>query len=313
MQGEAADRALEAAAASGLTSETVGETAAPAETARPQDAQQPAPQAPADKPQSTQRGGDDGPVERSIYDDLLHRYHSDRGRMADLRAKIAALEAEIKQLKASGKPVDAPAEPGKPHLQHVTAEERQDFGEHVLDVQARVARGEAEAVLARIKREAEEEEVRKTAQAEYGRRLQAFWGEVEKALPGAAATDEQDPRWWKFCEEGVEPISGRSYMELAQSAIERGDVQALVRIFEEFWRSVDGMSITGKVAGRLKPKTARTVDGKPDAKRMVPESEVKQFYTDVSKGKFVNRPEDARRMEQEYEAAVLEGRIILGA
>jgi hypothetical protein len=260
--------------------------------------------------------GDDR-VDRDVYDALLLQYKSENGRVKTLHAKVVVLEKEIEGLKANLKPgagEDASAgSDAKPHLKLLTAEERNDFGDHVLDVNARVAQGVVDNALAKIKADAAREAQRTTEEETTKAAADVFWTAVEAEFPGAMKIDAEDPRWWQFMSEAVEPVSGQLYGELAQNAARRGNVSSLVRILEAFVESVGGRMISGAVSGKLKPRMSRSAPVTPTEGRVVPESEIRAFYTDVSKGKYVQDPAAARAKEAEYEKAAQEGRIALGA
>ena len=314
-QAEAADRALDAASKANVSDVAPANPEAPVVTSPASDhAAVQTPNQPASAEPVAE--GDDR-VDRQVYLDILHRYKTAQGMFGNLKAKISALEQEIADLKANrtqgaGQGASAGSD-AKPHLKLLTEEERNDFGDHVLDVNARVAQGVVDNALAKIKADAAREAQRTTEEETTKAAADVFWTAVEAEFPGAMKIDAEDPRWWQFMSEAVEPVSGQLYGELAQNAARRGNVSSLVRILEAFVESVGGRMISGAVSGKLKPRMSRSAPVTPTEGRVVPESEIRAFYTDVSKGKYVQDPAAARAKEAEYEKAAQEGRIALGA
>lgn len=233
----------------------------------------------------------------------------------ELRTKVAFLEG-----RASTAP-SKPAEPAGPsYLRHLKPEEVENIGKDVVDVQSRIARGEAEAVVEGLGADIEERrratEARLAAleqerQESMGRDL---WAKVEQHFPGATQIND-DPRWADFLDSN-DPFSGRVRREFGEVAVRQGDIGRIVGLMKEFKASLGEPVVPPtvkpdvvKAASSAAPGTARSV-GSP--KPMIRESQIKKFYDDWTRGKFRGKDDEARKIEASITAAVEDGRVIPG-
>jgi len=239
----------------------------------------------------------------------------------DLKTQLAAMETKVAQ--------KAKEDLGPAHLRHVRPEEVETLGKDVVDVQSRIARGEAEAAVqsGEVGAMARHEELKKRLeQLEQGRQETAanvFWGKVEKLVPGAANINSSDPRWGEFLNT-ADPLSGRMRREIGEVAISLEDVRRVVDLLNDFKEAVGekvNPPVSGSpapVAGSVRPEVVRAgatpATRSPAAgnKAVIKESHIKKFYDDWARGKFGGREAEAQKIADAIEAAVDEGRVIRG-
>jgi len=239
----------------------------------------------------------------------------------DLKAQLAAMEARVTQ--------KAKDDLGPAHLRHVKPEEVETLGKDVVDVQSRIARGEAEAAVQSSETEAvarHEELKKRLEQLEQGRQETAanvFWGKVEKLVPGAGAINASDPRWGEFLNT-ADPLSGRMRREIGEVAISFEDVRRVVDLLNDFKEAVGEKTVSPApvtvspvpAAGSVRPDVVRAgsspAAAPAAAKAVIKESHIKKFYDDWARGKFNGRDAEAQKIADAIEAAVDEGRVIRG-
>jgi hypothetical protein len=241
----------------------------------------------------------------------------------DLKAQLTAMEAKVAQ--------KAKEDQGPAHLRHVKPEEVETLGKDVVDVQSRIARGEAEAVVQNSESEAAvrfEDLKKRLEHIEQGRQetdATAYWAKVEALVPGASAINTSDSRWGDFLNT-VDPLSGRMRREIGEVAISIGDVRRVADLMNDFKEAVGERTVVPAAAvtpppaaSGVRPEVVRAgpasqVPGRvaPAAKTVIRESHIQKFYDDWARGKFNGREAEAQKIADAIEAAVDEGRVVRG-
>jgi len=258
-------------------------------------------------------------------EDYLQKYRTIQGKY---NAEVPRLQAQVYELRqtidelgrrrpqVSEKPPEPVVEGKKRYLKK---EEVDEYGDSLLDLQSRMARGVAEEVA-----DSKVAELRKEVsrlQSVLSRTSgESFWDKVERQVPDARAINESDVNWHEFLGTS-DPVTGRRYRDLGLEAIQSGDSSRLVAIFNIY------AATTGPVEGvtpveeppratpPVKPNGVRTVSQAPkpvSAKGTIRDSEVTKFYNDVTRGGYKGREKEQAERELEIETAANEGRIVPG-
>lgn len=244
-------------------------------------------------------------AEEQRYNTLRGKYNSEVPR---LQQQLTAYQTQPPKPVA---PVEPEAPKGPAHSRYLKEDEVSEYGEEMLDMQARMAKGVAESAVAAavsplMKRVEylESQSVQTTTET--------FWDKVEAQVPGARDLDASDPLWHEFLAQ-EDPMSGLLYGELGNNAIVSGDVARLVSILHAYTKStgivIEGEetpSPTPKKSPPVKPrKTAGKAPGaRTVAKPTITPQDVEKFYQDVARGKYDGRQKERDAREREIEVAV---------
>lgn len=318
------DQDAEADAALRGEEQPVAEETTPEESPSPEPEPQATPEPEAEPAPSVE---DEGWMNR--YKTLSGKYNAEVPRLhAEVRQLRETLE-ELKSLRDSQPHVvereEAPVNTKPGYTRHLKESELQEYGESLLDMQSRMARGVAEEVADAYRKEIAE--LRDQIGALSGKVEQAqgetFWDRLERVVPGAIEINKADPLWHAFLGE-VDPITGETYRAIGTRAVRAGAVQRMANLFGIFQRSyassgtgVDDTAATPKetvAAPVAKPVGSRSVSQAPveKAPRVFKESEVATFYADLNRGRYAGREKLAAEREAEIEQAASEGRVIAG-
>ena len=318
-QGEEADRQLDEFVKARSSQEPAVETEGSGTTEVPAPA---APAEPVNEPAPPERPVEGAQVEGELslqarYDALKKAYGLEKQRNETLQGKYNAevprLTKAIRELQTEFKTMqDAqPRQPEKPpHMRHVKEEELTGADMETVDLNARMARGEAEAVGDRIRAEVKAELGPVIQELEQSR-LQLMWDQVERAHPGAAEMDRTDPNWIKFLAD-TDELTGETYEQIGMRALEAHDARRIVKLIDTYKATV--ASIDGRVERQTKPATIRgdASHVRGPQKRVYKESELKKLTSEITKGIWRGREKEAQKLQDEMETAAMEGRFILG-
>ena len=246
------------------------------------------------------------------YDHEKHRNDSLEGR---IESQLRARNAEVKEMKEmiaamqAGMP-KAPVVP--PHLRHVKAGELDGVDEGILDFQARVAKGEAEAVMeaAIAKLDARFKAIEASAPAPQVESVHtqpdanAIWARVESVHPGARQMDaDKSPEWLAF----LGSDGGAKFNE-GKAALQFGNSAALIGLVSEF----KARSAAGQVPQpRIAPRTASVPQaaGSPAPVKMMSADTFLQMQSQVTKNPSLTRDREFMKKWNEYEEAAEQGRL----
>ena len=247
------------------------------------------------------------------------RYNSLNGKyLAEVPAlhnQLAQLTGRLEAMEILRFTPDTSAEPPvsdeERALQHLTEDERTDYGPEVLDVHRRLAQGVAEDIVRQSVADIEN----RLAVLEYEKLSQsgdAFWGRVEAQYPGAKALNDSDPRWRTFLN-ASDPLSGVPRRTIGNSALTTGDVTRIVSLLTEFRPLTSTPAKKTPLPPTAKPRgRGKTVVTQATTKPNITESAMNKFYADVARGRYRGREAEVAQREREIEDAVAEGRIVPG-
>jgi len=258
------------------------------------------------------------------YKTLEGKYNAEVPRMTRdldfLRGRVEAM-VQGSQAPAAEEPGSGNAEPG--FKRYLKKEELDEYDADILDFQSRVARGEAEAVNAELRKELQEIKALVT-QSSQTSAVDSLWGKIEAHFPGAQQINKSDPLWGEFLN-GVEPMSGKTFREIGAAAFSMGDVARMVDLFTSYAGEPGGGATEealpaeigeGEDTGRPPVKPSRSKGGrsvrKSKAAPVIKQSDIPKFFTEVTQGKYRGREKEMKAREAAIERAVMENRVVPG-
>lgn len=253
---------------------------------------------------------------------LLKELELERQRTASLKGRIDSqlssanaknkeLQAQLDELSGKFKELEvANTEPG--YKSKLTEQEIEEVGEEVLELQTRVIKGTLEEELSKgslneiinnlVQKKVNE---RVTQDRETSRFATEFWGKVESIYPNARSINESDQQWFLFLER-FDPISGKKYRDIGTEAIQSGDVATLVDLLR-LYKPIDQ---TVQTISAMPERSGNTIIKEPEGPPAFKKSVVKQFYNDVSRGKFKGTKAEREELENKIMEAAQAGRIV---
>lgn len=262
-------------------------------------------------------------TERQRYKTAQGMYLS---QLPEMAATIRALRSELDQVKVAQQHPSVPPTPPEPaHLRHLKDSEKTDFADRdeALGIPGRAALGEAEAMVQRETQTLREQisRIENTLKQEHTNQRQAtIWDAIDNLCPGAKVLDQSDPDWPRFLKErDPESTVGATHEEtcLAALSLGRADIVAsTIKRYKEL-AGLDNSAPTGSsgVRAQIKPGRARgdaSTSGSPASKKLIKLSDIKKFYDDVTRQRYVGREDEQKKFEAEIDAAEAEGRIVNG-
>lgn len=286
----------------------------PVEDREPAPAPEPQPPAPAAQPPAPSE--DD--TWRARYFTLKGMYDADVPR---LHARVKELEAEL-----SAKP-PAPEPPQEPPADApitLTQKDIDEFGPDLIDVIKRAAVDIAgpqiaalQAEIKTLKATASEaaSKATETAEAQGADRRQRYFTDLAKAVPDYAEINANQMflDWLGQ----TDPLSGRIRQEFLDSAFQSFDVERTAKLFTT-WKETTSPAPAPTPVDTAKTELDTQVQpGRPRASapqvdrapKTYTQAEITRFYTDMAKGLYKGREDEAARMEADIDAAAAEGRV----
>jgi hypothetical protein len=220
-----------------------------------------------------------------------------------LHGEIRILKAENDTLKAGGGD-DTPALPGI-ETDISPANIKKLYGQELVDAMA----AKEKVTSDRIKKL--EERLSKRDEVSQDNAESEFYDALAKAHPDWKVLNETDA-FLGFLKEYI-PAMGMTRQQILDNAGKAGNPDPIINQLTEFKAHIASSSITSQVVpedGGGSPPPADTT------KRMIPESEIKDFYKNASI-RIANdgSPETAKevkRLDKEYDDAMRDGRILVG-
>ncbi len=266
------------------------------------------------------------------YSVLKGKYDAEVPRLSqDLResnTRIQKLEDKLADIAA--KPI-AQLEPEQPRTEF-TAEEVADYGEDLLEVIGRKARGIVESeYLPQITGLQNQIESLTSQLGETGQRVGKFetnevFHQLDVEVENWRDTNV-DPKFHEWLDQ-TDPYTGQTRKELMLAAFDRKNAQQVKAFFVNF--SKENAAVVPEAAaptpsGQGGTESGATLNlndyvapgqprtggeaGAPKDKRMWTSKEIGSFYSDVQKGRYRSRPDDKARIEADIVAATREGRV----
>lgn len=256
----------------------------PADSA-PKDPQDPPPQ---DPPK-------DDPWEHK-YKVMEGKYRAEVPRLAadnrELRQKLDVLTAEIESLKQT------------PAQSLISAEDREKYGDDLLDVIKRAAQEQVaakDAEIAELKRRLDDvhQDTAKTAEV-------SFYDRLGELVPDWVTINAEEA-FLKWLDE-YDEFTGRTRQDLLSDAENARDAVRVARFFTK-WKAEQTQSVATSqraLEAQVVPDSNKVVKA-PQGKRFFTRVEIQQFYSAARRGEISAK--DMVAMEAEIHAATVEGRI----
>lgn len=297
-------------------------------------------------PKPTEQKSDQSVWEQRYYS-LKGKYDAEVGPLMrqnrELQQQLQALSAQVEQLAKLRNEPERKPEPENPG---VTPQDVETFGQDLIDLIQRVARGVVNSLVKPLSQELE-------AVKQLTAQLQGTL-EVVEDRSGKAAQDtfvrkltELVPDWQKINVEQQfllwleepDPISGIVRKQLLNAAAERLEVQRVAALFKAYkaWKAEQGLEeptpppppppppaptpvtpqrrlpiANPEISAQVAPGKSRSSTPVPQSDpstRIWTQAEIRQFYEDVKLGRFRGTPEDVARIEAEIDLAAAQGRI----
>lgn len=238
----------------------------------------------------------------------------------EARAETMQQMQVVQQMTAQNAPAVSAAPQGPAYRKYLKDPEVEEFGEEVLEMQSRMAKGVAEeaARVVSIPLMRRIEALESSQQHSSGK---SFWASVEQHYPGAEGlNDSGDPLWLAFLDQR-DPLSGMTYRDIGESAIASGDVGRVVSLMQLYSgnssAAVETPDTNGKAPVATPPVKPKRTKGTPAPKSkpeapLLRESEIKQFYDDVNRGKYRGREAEMKAKEDAIDRATDARTIIPG-
>lgn len=233
------------------------------------------------------------------YKVLEGKYRAEVPRMAadnrDLRQKLDAISQQMEQLKSQAE---------KPNQSLISAEDREKYGDDLLDVIKRAAQeqiAQKDQEITDLKRRLDGVTQDTAKSAEIG-----FYDRLGQVAPDWVSinNDEGFLRWLDEYDE----FTGRTRQDLLSEAEGARDADRVARFFNK-WKAAQQSTATSsqrQLEQQVSPDSNRVVVP-PVGKRIFSRSEIAQFYQAARRGEISSK--DMVAMEAEIHAATIEGRI----
>jgi hypothetical protein len=213
----------------------------------------------------------------------------------ELRQQLEALQNEVEQLKSRGT-----QEPSS----LISAEDREKYGDDLLDVIKRAAQEQVSAKdgeIADLKRQLESVTTTTAKSAEV-----SFFDQLGNLVPDWVAINGED-QFLKWLDEHDE-FTGRTRQDLLSDAEKARDANRVAKFFTS-WKATQESQTTNtqrNLEAQVTPDSNR-VSKPPVGKRFFTRADIGAFYAAARRGEISAK--DMVAMEAEIHAATLEGRI----
>lgn len=286
--------------------------AAPSEDPQPQPVPDPAPEptptpdpAPAEEPTAVAPPAE-LPDQQKKDDQWEHRYKVIEGkyraevpRLAadnrELRTQLESLQQELESMKSQA---------AKPQQSLISNEDREKYGEDLLDVIKRAAQEQVSAKdqeIADLKRRLDlvNQTTAKTVEV-------SFYDRLGQLAPDWV-TINSDADFLRWLDE-YDELTGKTRQDLLSAAEADRDAERVARFFTKWKASQQKQSSAPNpaLAAQVSPDANRTVTT-PPGKRFFTRAEIRDFYAAARRGDIGAKEMVA--MEAEIHAATIEGRI----
>lgn len=280
-------------------------TPAPTEPAPAPEGNPPA-DPPSDPPASEATPPTEQPDDQKKDDQWEHRYKVLEGKYRaevprlnadnrELKQQLEALKNEIEQLKSRGETAPSSL---------ISAEDREKYGDDLLDVIKRAAQEQVsvkDAEIADLKRQLEmvTSTTAKTAEV-------SFFDRLGQLVPDWV-TINGDDGFLKWLDE-YDEFTGKTRQDLLSDAEQAKDAERVARFFTKWKESQNTIANQTKrnLEAQVAPDSNRVV-APPAGKRFFTRGEIAAFYAAARRGEIGAKEMVA--MESEIQAAMIEGRI----
>lgn len=230
------------------------------------------------------------------------------------RAEVPRLQTQIKDKDATIANLQemlAAAKQAPAARVDFTAEEREQFGDELLNVVARVAAAQAPAAAApQVDLTPINERMQRLERQSAETAEDAFFRKLGEKVPHweAQNTDAGFVEWLSKSDS----FTGRVRQDLFNEAYDALDVARIAAFFEAFpYKSPVARteSAVPSLESQVAPDVSRAAPPVPPGQKIWTQAEIGQFYTDVRRGLYNKNTEEMARIEQDIFAAQKEKRI----
>lgn len=272
-------------------------------------------------------------VSKEEYDRLEQKYRTLQGMhnadAARFRSELAAANSAYHDLEQRLAEIERAAQKPVEPVKYVTAEDEEEYGE-TLEMVRRAAKEEAEkifrksedAYLARIAQlENEIGRVNSTvvpvvqdlSRSQLEQAKADFWTAINTQVPNwQSINNDQAFKDWLLSEDPITGATRQQFLSQAQSEL---NASRVIKFFKEWERTAAGgptpapRNPQDELQQYVAPGTSRTATPADKTKKQWTREEISKFYQDSMMGKYANRPEEKKRIEQDIFAAQAEGRV----
>jgi len=261
------------------------------------------------------------PVEepvKSKRNDWKGRANKAEKRMAGLKASSDNFKfqtrQEISQLKALVAQLQsAPAKEVDPFEGLFSQEDKDVIGDEAVDIIQKATKAASvnstkklEAEVKELKADAKERQERVSEEADSAA-YDAFMSKLESKVSNYAAIN-LDPAFIESLQE-VDYLSGYSKFELLRRAQESGDVARVAQFMKEFEdRANPGQKVLEERVGPTGAPSASVVEQAPP-ENIMKGSFIREHDANVTRGRFMGRQAEAKKIRLEIDKALAEGRV----
>jgi hypothetical protein len=286
--------------------------AQPAEQPDAQPAPEPEP-APADPPQEDLQAAPEAPPVQSetpqdppAEDKWEHKFKVIEGKY---KAEVPRLAAQIRELSQKVEALSAENEelksrPETPAQTLISPEDREKYGDDLLDVIRRAAKeeiGAKDAEITSLKKQLESISSTTAKQSEVN-----FYDRIGQLVPDWVVIND-DANFHEWLDE-YDELTGRRRQDLLTEAENSKDADRVARFFTKWKTQQESTKATSQqaLAAQVAPDSNKVVKP-PAGKRYFTRGEIADFYARARRGEIGQK--DLVAMEAEIHAASIEGRV----
>lgn len=255
--------------------------------------------------------------------DFEHKYKVLQGMYNKQGRDMQSMQQELAQMRAA---IDAAQrtqqvqEQGQSAAQvEATTDDVDNFGRDTMEMVHRIAaqhvgraaeafRQAAEQLNARLVQV--EQTVAGTATAVGATAEQAFFREVAASVPDWE-TINVEPGFVEWLNE-IDPLLGNTRMSALTAAREALDAARVVFIFSTYKRERGSSAQSSdELAKQVSPRAAASAAPVATGGGTVSQRQIVQFYSDLRRGEYAGREQEAARLEEVFNQAIAEGRVTM--
>lgn len=279
-------------------------------------------QAPQFDPQEQVESSDQEPKQddwQQKYKSLQGMYNADVPR---LNAENRDLSSRVSQLEGLLSTMQEPTQQSPAVVEKlITDDDVKEYGDSI-SVMRKAAREEVAQEIAQLRQQIGQlqgvlPQVQQVQTQQKKSAEQTFWSTIANEVPNWNDTNnDPDFQSWLLAIDPLTGINRQTYLEDAQKQLDANRVVSFFRTWEgetgkTSTAQVDRSAQQSQLQKQVAPGRSRNNGAKPSGQsRTYTQDDIKDFYTDIRKGKFKGRDQERGRIERDIFAAQQEGRIV---
>lgn len=247
------------------------------------------------------------------YEVLIGKYNAEIPRMSaenkELKSQIAELQKAIEDVQSK---VIAKEEGNtKEEVDSAISTLERELGTDVSKALNRLLNSKTSNIPKNYEEKVDrlEKQVKDTTERQVLTEKQSYINNLNRLIPDWMEKNS-NLKWLEWLS-GVAPFSrGKTYQQLLDEANNNMDAQGVIEVFDAFYtpsKSNGKKHDIEEIIEPGKPKPNKTTEIKE--KKIYTNAEIKQFDSDVVRGKYAGKDALRDQLEQEYTLAKLEGRV----